>query len=157
MKGFGVCAIAPDAAHREPRIKRKCFTNCLQKSLHHNITRGFGQLRGQLFVLPAHESGTMVVPMSFLDELRSVLGPDGLISTSEEVRTYECDGLTNFRVKPVAVVLPTSTEQVQAVLRICHRERIPFVARGSGTGLSGGALPVSGGIVISLAKMNHIL
>jgi glycolate oxidase len=95
--------------------------------------------------------------MSFLDELRNILGPDGLISTSEEVRTYECDGLTNFRVKPVAVVLPTSTEQVQGVLRICHRERIPFVARGSGTGLSGGALPVSGGIVISLAKMNHIL
>ena len=95
--------------------------------------------------------------MSFLDELRNVLGPDGLISTSEEVRTYECDGLTNFRVMPLAVVLPTSTEQVQAVLRICHRERIPFVARGSGTGLSGGALPVTDGIVISLARMNRIL
>src|SRR5579863_3449495 len=95
--------------------------------------------------------------MAFLDELRNILGPDGLISTSEEVRTYECDGLTNFRVKPIAVVLPTSTEQVQGVLRICHRDRIPFVARGSGTGLSGGALPVSGGIVISLAKMNRIL
>jgi glycolate oxidase len=95
--------------------------------------------------------------MSFLDELRNTVGPDGLISTSEEVRTYECDGLTNFRVKPIAVVLPTSTEQVQGVLRICHRERIPFVARGSGTGLSGGALPVTGGIVISLAKMNRIL
>jgi glycolate oxidase len=95
--------------------------------------------------------------MAFLEELRDILGPDGLISTSEEVRTYECDGLTNFRVKPIAVVLPTSTEQVQGVLRICHRERIPFVARGSGTGLSGGALPVTGGIVISLAKMNRIL
>src|ERR1700681_3592952 len=95
--------------------------------------------------------------MSFLDELRNILGPDGLISTSEEVRTYECDGLTNFRVKPSAVVLPTSTEQVQGVLRICHRERIPFVARGSGTGLSGGALPVAGGIVISLTRMNRIL
>ena len=58
---------------------------------------------------------------------------------------------------PLAVVLPTSTEQVQAVIRICHRERIPFVARGSGTGLSGGALPVKNGIVISLARMNRIL
>src|SRR6185295_2322781 len=77
--------------------------------------------------------------------------------TSEEVRTYECDGLTNFRVKPIAVVLPTSTEQVQGVLRVCHRERIPFVARGSGTGLSGGALPVTGGIVICLARMKRIL
>ena len=58
---------------------------------------------------------------------------------------------------PLAVVLPTSTEQVQAVIRLCHRERIPFVARGSGTGLSGGALPVENGIVISLARMNRIL
>src|SRR6202163_4977646 len=95
--------------------------------------------------------------MSFLDELRNILGPDGLISSSEELRTYECDGLTNFRVIPSAVVLVRSTEEVQAVVRICHRERIPFVARGSGTGLSGGALPVAGGIVISLARMNRIL
>src|SRR5690242_2361001 len=58
---------------------------------------------------------------------------------------------------PWAVVLVRSTDEVQAVVRICHRERIPFVARGSGTGLSGGALPVTGGIVISLAKMNRIL
>ena len=95
--------------------------------------------------------------MSFLEELRSVLGPHGLISSPEEARTYECDGLTNFRVMPLAVVLPTSAEEVQAVVRICHRERIPFVARGSGTGLSGGALPVKNGIVISLARMNRIL
>jgi glycolate oxidase len=80
-----------------------------------------------------------------------------VIASPEELRTYECDGLTNFRVVPDAVVLPDSTEEVQAILRICHRERIPFVARGSGTGLSGGALPVAGGIVISLARMNRIL
>ena len=86
-----------------------------------------------------------------LGELRGILGPHGLISSSEELRTYECDGLTNFRVVPIAVALPDSTEQVQAVVRVCHRERIPFVARGSGTGLSGGALPVAGGIVIGLA------
>src|SRR5258708_16917173 len=95
--------------------------------------------------------------MSFLEELRTILGPRGLISTPEGLRTYECDGLTNFRALPLAVALPTSTEQVQGVLRICHRERIPFVARGSGTGLSGGALPVVNGIVISLARMNRIL
>jgi glycolate oxidase len=95
--------------------------------------------------------------MAFLEELRSVLGPHGLISSPEEARTYECDGLTNFRVMPLAVVLPTSAEEVQAVVRLCHRERIPFVARGSGTGLSGGALPVKNGIVISLARMNRIL
>src|SRR6202158_6100364 len=98
-----------------------------------------------------------VVSPQTLEELRGILGPHGLISSSEELRTYECDGLTNFRVVPSAVVLPDSTEQVQAVVRLCHRERIPFVARGAGTGLSGGALPVAGGIVISLARMKRIL
>ena len=92
-----------------------------------------------------------------LDELRAVVDGRGLISSPEELHTYECDGLTNFRVLPRAVLLPTSADQVQAIVRLCHRERIPFVARGSGTGLSGGALPVENGVVISLARMNQIL
>ncbi|OLD61895.1 MAG: FAD-binding oxidoreductase [Acidobacteria bacterium 13_1_40CM_2_60_7] len=92
-----------------------------------------------------------------LDQFRAIVGDDGLISQPEQLHTYECDGLTNFRVIPAAVLLPTSTEQVQAVVRVCHKERIPFVARGSGTGLSGGALPIENGIVISLARMNRIL
>src|ERR1700676_389404 len=93
----------------------------------------------------------------FLDELRTVVGARGLISSPEELHTYECDGLTNFRVMPLAVLLPSDTQQVQAIVRLCHRERIPFVARGSGTGLSGGALPVENGVVISLTRMNRIL
>jgi glycolate dehydrogenase FAD-linked subunit len=92
-----------------------------------------------------------------LDEFLAAVGKGGLITSRDELQTYECDGLTNFRVVPQAVVLPTSAEQVQAVVKICHRERIPFVARGSGTGLSGGALPVENGIVIGLARMNRIL
>jgi glycolate oxidase len=92
-----------------------------------------------------------------ISELRAIVGERGLISSPEELHTYECDGLTNFRVMPRAVLLPHSAEQVQAIVRICHRERLPFVARGSGTGLSGGALPVENGIVISLARMNRIL
>ena len=92
-----------------------------------------------------------------LDEFRAMVGKGGLITEPEQLQTYECDALTNFRVMPAAVVLPTSTEQVQAVVRLCHRERIPFVARGSGTGLSGGALPIESGIVISLTRMNRIL
>ncbi len=91
------------------------------------------------------------------DEFRAVVGKDGLLTEPEQLRTYECDGLTNFRAVPAAVVLPTSTEQVQGVMRVCHRGHIPFVARGSGTGLSGGALPIESGIVISLARMNRIL
>src|SRR5690348_175819 len=94
---------------------------------------------------------------SIFNEFRAIVGEHGLISSAEELHTYECDGLTNFRVLPRAVLLPTSTEQVQAVVRVCHRERIPFVARGSGTGLSGGALPVADGIVICLARMRRIL
>lgn len=92
-----------------------------------------------------------------LKEFRAIVGDRGLISSPEELHTYECDGLTNFRVMPLAVLLPSDTNQVQSIVRVCHRERIPFVARGSGTGLSGGALPVENGIVISLARMNRIL
>ena len=92
-----------------------------------------------------------------VQELRAIVGPRGLITSAEELHTYECDALTNFRVMPLGVLLPESTEQVQSIIRVCHRERIPFVARGSGTGLSGGALPVEDGIVISLTRMNRIL
>jgi glycolate oxidase len=92
-----------------------------------------------------------------LQEFRNLVGDRGIISSTDELHTYECDGLTNFRVLPLAVLLPADTQQVQNIVRTCHRERIPFVARGSGTGLSGGALPVKNGIVISLARMNRIL
>ena len=92
-----------------------------------------------------------------VQEFRAIVGQRGLITSAEELHTYECDALTNFRVMPLGVLLPESTEQVQAIVRICHRERIPFVARGSGTGLSGGALPVENGVVISLTRMNRIL
>ena len=92
-----------------------------------------------------------------LQEFRAIVGPRGRNPSSEELHTYECDGLTNFGVYAGGGFSPSNTEQVQAIVRVCHRERIPFVARGSGTGLSGGALPVGNGIVISLARMNRIL
>src|SRR5262245_34044581 len=79
------------------------------------------------------------------------------IREPEQLRTYECDGLTGHRVVPALVVLPESVEAVQAVVRLCNEERVPFVARGAGTGLSGGALPVADGIVISLARLTRIL
>jgi glycolate oxidase len=94
---------------------------------------------------------------ALLDEFRAAAGADAVVSTPEELRTYECDALTNMRALPLAVLLPRSTEQVQAIVRACHRDRVPFVARGAGTGLSGGALPVANGVVISLARMNRIL
>ena len=79
------------------------------------------------------------------------------IREPEQLRTYECDGLTGRRVVPALVALPGSTGEVQAVVRICNDEGIPFVARGAGTGLSGGALPVAEGIVVSLARLDRIL
>ena len=80
-----------------------------------------------------------------------------VIREPEQLRTYECDGLTGHRVVPALVALPGSVEEVQAVVRICNEEGLPFVARGAGTGLSGGALPVAEGIVISLARLTRIL
>src|SRR5258705_9270923 len=79
------------------------------------------------------------------------------IREPEQLRTYECDGLTGHRVVPAVVAVPGSVEEVQAVVRICNEEGLPFVARGAGTGLSGGALPVAEGIVISLARLTRIL
>lgn len=93
----------------------------------------------------------------FVEELRQIVGADGLITRPDELRTYECDGLTNFRVVPGAVVLPSDRELVQPIVQACARHKVAFVARGSGTGLSGGALPVEGGIVISLSRLTRIL
>jgi glycolate oxidase len=86
-----------------------------------------------------------------------VVGAHGVISERNQLRTYECDGLANFRVIPSVVVLPETAEQVRQVVAACHRAGVPFVARGSGTGLSGGALPVSDGVLIVLARMRDIL
>ncbi len=99
----------------------------------------------------------MALSASFVAELRGALGGDHVITEMEQLRTYECDGLTGHRAVPELVVLPGSTEEVQAVLRACHRDGVPFVARGAGTGLSGGATPLAGGVVVSLARMNRIL
>jgi glycolate oxidase len=94
---------------------------------------------------------------ALVDELRAIVGPDAVLATPDELRTYECDALTSLRAVPGAVVLPGSAAEVQAVVRVCHRARVPFVARGAGTGLSGGAMPVPNGLVIGLARMNRIL
>ncbi len=90
-------------------------------------------------------------------ELRDALGAEHVVTEPEQLRVYECDGLTGHRAVPALVALAGCTEDVQAVVRLCARESIPFVARGAGTGLSGGATPVAGGIVISLARMSRIL
>jgi glycolate oxidase len=89
--------------------------------------------------------------------LRAILAPDALLYEAEDLRPYECDGLSAYRQVPMAVALPSTIEQVQEVLRICHRQGVPVVARGAGTGLSGGALPNADGLLLGLAKFNRIL
>src|SRR6201999_1803208 len=98
-----------------------------------------------------------VLSEAVLGDFRAVVGENGIIVERNQLQTYECDGLTALRTLPAAVLLPRSKDEVQAIIRICAQHRIPFVARGAGTGLSGGALPASGGIVISFARMNRIL
>src|SRR5215471_1331904 len=91
------------------------------------------------------------------ERIADVVGPRHCISDPAGLRTYECDGLTSFRTRPGLVVLPRSTEEVARVVRIAREANLPIVPRGSGTGLSGGALPVEGGLVIALSRMKRIL
>jgi glycolate oxidase len=90
-------------------------------------------------------------------EFRRICGAAAVLHEPLQLLTYECDALPHLRESPALVVLPGSASEVQAVIRVCHREGIPFVARGHGTGLSGGALPVPGGVVVSLARLNRVL
>jgi glycolate oxidase len=99
----------------------------------------------------------MTFPAPLEGKLTALLGRDGVIVEPEQLKTYECDGLTGHRATPALVALPRSTEEVQAVVRACAERGVPFVARGAGTGLSGGATPVADGVVVSLARLNRVL
>ncbi|NJD32547.1 MAG: FAD-binding protein [Gammaproteobacteria bacterium] len=90
-------------------------------------------------------------------ELRESLGPAAVLTSAESRVAFECDALTAHRQIPDLVVLPSSTADVQAVLRVATRHGVPVVARGAGTGLSGGALPVEGGLLLVLSKLDRIL
>ena len=97
------------------------------------------------------------MPATALSRLASLLPAERLLSRPEQLAAYESDALTAFQSRPEAVVIPETADEVIALVRFCHEEKLPFVARGSGTSLSGGSLPVPGGIVIGLNHMNRIL
>jgi len=103
----------------------------------------------------------LIPPMGFkytlLQRLAAIMPPGRFLERPEHLAAYESDGLTAFRARPIAVVIPETAEEVIALVRFCRAERLPFVARGSGTSLSGGSLPVPGGIVIALNRLNRIL
>ncbi|TCO74216.1 FAD-linked oxidase C-terminal domain-containing protein [Rhodovulum euryhalinum] len=89
--------------------------------------------------------------------LKAVLPDDAVIHDPAETRAYECDALTVYRCPPLAAVLPSSTEEVAAVLRICHEEGVPVVPRGSGTSLAGGAMPTADSVILGVARLNAVL
>ncbi|MES2354648.1 MAG: FAD-linked oxidase C-terminal domain-containing protein [Pseudomonadota bacterium] len=90
-------------------------------------------------------------------ELRSLLPADAILHEQEDLKPYECDGLSVYRQLPLIVVLPSDEKEVAAVLKLCQRLRVPVVARGAGTGLSGGATPLANGVLLSVAKLKRIL
>lgn len=92
-----------------------------------------------------------------LKQLLNILPADSVLTQEEDLRPYECDALSAYRELPFAVALPETTEQVQSILRLCNKLDLPVVARGAGTGLSGGALPCKQGLLLCLTKLNNIL
>jgi len=98
----------------------------------------------------------MTDKQSFIKQLSKILPSTQLLHEQEDLKPYECDALSAYTVIPLAVAIPETVEQIKAILAICYQENIPVVARGAGTGLSGGALPLENGLLLSLAKFNKI-
>ena len=107
--------------------------------------------------MPAPNPAILSRKAQIVARLRSVLPADAVIDDPAETRAYECDALTAYRCPPLAAVLPASTEEVAAVLKICHDEGVPVVPRGAGTSLAGGAMPTEDAIILGVARMNEVL
>ena len=107
--------------------------------------------------MPAPDAAILSRKDKIIARLAKELPADALIHDPAETRAYECDALTAYRCPPLAVVLPASTAEVSAVLRICHEERVPVVPRGAGTSLAGGALPTADSVILGVARMNDVL
>jgi glycolate oxidase len=101
--------------------------------------------------------GFAVIVDGLVGELEAICGRERVVTHPHALTTYQSDGLLQYKVSPAVAVLPDTAEEVQAIVRVCHRARVPFVARGSGTGLSGGALPVNDGVLIVLTRLRRIL
>ncbi len=107
--------------------------------------------------MPVPDASVIDRKARLVERLLAVLPADAVIHDATETRAYECDGLTAYRCPPLAAVLPRSTAEVSAVLRVCHEEGVPVVPRGSGTSLAGGALPTADSVVLGIARMNAVL
>ena len=94
---------------------------------------------------------------AFFAELRRIYSADRILTNNAQLAPYESDGLTCFRARPCGVVLPETQQEVIDTVKLCHRFEMPFIARGSGTSLSGGAVPIENGLVIAMNRLNRIL
>ncbi|MBB3712698.1 glycolate oxidase [Limimaricola variabilis] len=107
--------------------------------------------------MPSPDAKIMAKKAQVVQRLTEVLGARGVIHDPAETRAYECDALTAYRCPPLCVVLPATTEEVSAALRVCHEENVPVVPRGSGTSLAGGALPTADSVILGVSRMNRVL
>lgn len=107
--------------------------------------------------LPAPDPSILSRKRQIVERLQKELPENAVIHTETQVRAYECDALTAYKCPPLCVVLPTTTEEVSAVLKICHKMAVPVVPRGSGTSLAGGALPTADSVVLGTARLNAVL
>jgi len=111
----------------------------------------------QTMTYEAEHINSTIDKTTLISALGQIVVSEALLHEAEDLHPYECDGLSAYRALPLAVVLPHTIHQVQAILRLCYQYKVPVVARGAGTGLSGGALPHHQGVLLSLAKFNDIL
>ena len=107
--------------------------------------------------MPEPDAAILARKAEIVRRLQAVLAPDAVIHDPHELRAYECDAFTAYRCPPLAVVLPSSTAEVAAVLRVCHDERVPVVPRGAGTSLAGGALPTADCVLLGVARLTRVL
>ncbi|MBZ8117608.1 FAD-binding protein [Roseovarius sp. LXJ103] len=107
--------------------------------------------------MPTPDAGILARKAEIVAALQAVLPANAVISDEAQTRAYECDALTAYRCPPLAVVLPESTEEVAATLKVCHQMSVPVVPRGSGTSLAGGALPTGDCVILGVARLNDVL
>ncbi len=107
--------------------------------------------------MPVPNDDVLARGARIIDRLAAAVPRDALIRDAHELRAYDCDALTAYSCAPLAVVLPETTEEVSAILRICHEEGAPVIPRGSGTGLAGGALPTADSVLLGVSRMREVL
>jgi glycolate oxidase len=131
------------------------FRNALYRECEHILKRKYNDTSRR--VNCKEGAGDALAMNLLVERLRTIVGPDALLTSPSDLLVYECDGFTIEKNKPDVVVFPTSTAQVVQIVQLCNELQVPFLPRGAGTSLAGGCLPVGGGVMITLTRMKRIL